>query len=115
MPEINLRYGHRSRALAICGGRVLKRKILSRQRNHLLTMGPIHHHAQMAINNLLRFGHLDVLEPQLDENEIVQARAEEEGALNQIQDIFLMKMMILTVKMTIWSYVGVIAEIASDL
>jgi len=66
-------------------------------------MGTIHHHAITAINNLLRFGHLDVLDSQLDENAIVQARAEEEGALNQIQDIFLMKMMILTVKMTIWS------------
>jgi len=44
-------------------------------------MGPIHHHAQMAINNLLRLGHLDALEPHLDENEIVQVRAEEEGVL----------------------------------
>ena len=43
-----------------------------------------------------------LIEPQLDENEIAQARAEEEGALNQIPDIFLMKMMmILRVKMII--------------
>ena len=55
------------------------------------------------MNNLLRFGDLGVIEPLLDENEIAQLIAEEEGALNQIQDIFLMKMMILTVKMTIWS------------
>lgn len=85
VPEINLRHGHR--ALAINGGRVLKRKITSRQRKHLLTMGPIHHHAQRAINNLLRFGRLDALEQPLDENEIAEAIAEEEGALNQIQDI----------------------------
>jgi len=39
------------------------------------------------MNNLLRFGHLGVIEPLLDENEIAQLIAEEEGALNQIQDI----------------------------
>jgi hypothetical protein len=36
-------------------------------------MGPIHHHAQRAINNLLRFGRLDALEQPLDENEIAEA------------------------------------------
>jgi hypothetical protein len=84
VPEINLRHGHR--AQAINGGRVLKHKITSRQCKHLLTMDRVHPDAQEAINNLLRFG-LTATETLLDANEIEQAVAEEDAALNIIQDI----------------------------
>ena len=51
-------------------------------------MGRVHPDAQEAIDNLLRFGlTATVTETLLDANEIEQAVAEEDAALNIIQDI----------------------------
>ena len=46
-----LRHGHR--LSAINGGRVLKRKVISRQRKALLQMGPVNPDAQPALDLLL--------------------------------------------------------------
>ena len=53
VPEINLRHGRRLQA--INGGRVLKRKVTSRQRKHLLCAEAIHPDAERALQTLLNF------------------------------------------------------------
>jgi hypothetical protein len=59
VPEINLRHGHRLQATN--NGRVLKRKVSTRPRKHLLKLGPIHLDAQDALAALLRTGRTSTL------------------------------------------------------
>ena len=80
-----VRHGHR--LAAINGGRVLKRKVTNRQRKHLLQMGPVHRHAQSALELLL--GHQTTAEAPLNDEEIQEAVLEEAGAILEIEDVIL--------------------------
>ena len=86
VPEINLRHGHR--AQAINGGRVLMRKITTRQRKHLQTMGPVHVDARAALEDLLQVGRV-VYDTPLTEVEIADAVIEETAAPDDIEDVIL--------------------------
>lgn len=92
VPEIQLRHGHRHQA--INGGRVLKRKVTSRQRKHLLTSEPVHPDAERALQALLNIGRQ--LPPNdlqnnadlpLTADEIEEATAFEAIALDGIEDL----------------------------
>ena len=69
---------------------MLKRKVTSRQRKHLLCAEAIHPDAERALQTLLNFARqIDGNDESLDEGEIEEALAEEAAALEEIEDIFL--------------------------
>ena len=81
VPECRLRHGHRQQAHN--GGRVLKRKVTSRQRKHLLRMGPVHDDAADALRLLLNFG---PDEEELALEEVEDAEILEQENLDDIPD-----------------------------
>ena len=82
VPECRLRHGHWQQTHY--GGRVLKRKVINRQRKHLLTMGPVHPDAPCASSILLSID--EVVELAFDE--IKETLIIEENNLNQITDSY---------------------------
>ena len=80
-PECRLRHGHRLKAHN--RGRVLKNKVINRQRKHLLKMGPIHYDAQEALLILLNEG---PAEEELAKDELQEALVNLDDALDAIPE-----------------------------